>query len=59
MGLRGNRSTLSNLYRWEVAAGQLEVGRGPLWVMCGRLPVGKGLCDVDASWSGAVMCSAC
>ena len=23
--------------------------------MCGRLPVGKRFCDVDASWSGAAM----
>ena len=28
-------------------------------VMCGRLPVGKVSFDVDASWSGAVMCPAC
>ena len=30
-----------------------------LWVMCGRLPVGKGKTDVCANWSGAVMCPAC
>ena len=29
------------------------------WVMCGRLPVGKGYFDIHANWSGAVMCPAC
>ncbi len=32
--------------------------RLPLWVMCGRLPFGKGLFEVCATWSGAVMCPA-
>ena len=27
--------------------------------LCGRLPFGKVLFDVDANWSGAVMCPAC
>ncbi len=26
----------------------------PFWVMCGRLPVGKGCFEVDASWSDAM-----
>ena len=31
---------------------------GLLWVMCGRLLIGKVYFEVCASWSGAVMCPA-
>ncbi len=36
----------------------LQYGKLPLWVMCGRLRFGKDCFEVDASWSGAVMCPA-
>ena len=35
------------------------VAEGPLLAMCGRLPVGKGFFDGDATLVGAAMCSAC
>jgi hypothetical protein len=31
----------------------------PLWVMCGRRPIGKNFFDVGAALVGAVMCAAC
>ena len=55
------------LVQWEITMAEMLAdlahavgGRVlPLWVMCGRLLIGKCCFEVCASWSGAVMCPAC